>query len=173
MSFRMAAPMMTMGGFASGVEAHRGPRGSWDSSAARRRRESRAPCGGGRAQSSRGASAAAQGARLDDARHEAGKRGGLPGTGIRLVEELGDEDRGRRLADAGNGGQQVALRAQARVLIEMLANQMLDVGDLRVEVGEDGFDRGADLGDPDAGGEAISFCVRMPVQRVEAPHERL
>ena len=49
----------------------------------------------------REATAAAQGARLDEARHEPRKGGGLPRTGVGLVKQLRDED-GRLTYVGGN-----------------------------------------------------------------------
>jgi len=121
----------------------------------------------------RQATTAAERAGLDDARHEAGEGGGLARAGVRLVEEFGDEHGGGGLADARNSGEQLALRPQPRMSIEMIANELLDMRDLRVELGHDDVNRRADLGDRDAGGETIQLLRAHAVQGVEAAHQRL
>lgn len=55
----------------------------------------------------------AERAGLDEAGDQAGEGGRLSRTGVALIKEFGDQDRGGGFANAGNGGEQVPLRAEA------------------------------------------------------------
>ena len=65
------------------------------------------------------------------------------------------------------------MRAQTGMLIEMVANQLLHVRDLRLEAREDRFDRRPHRGDRDARREAIRLLRAHALQRVETAHEGL
>ena len=128
----MAAPMMTIGGLPAAWRRalHRADGGV---PAERRhgRHVERFPHTAGA--DLRQAAAPSPGAGFDEAWDQAGKGRGLSRAGVAFVKELRNQDGRRRRADAGNGGEQLALGAEARVPIEMVPNQVLDVGHLRVQ----------------------------------------
>ena len=55
----------------------------------------------------------------------------------------------------------------------MIANELLNLRNLGVEMGHDGLNRRADLSDADPSGEAIQLLRAHAVQGVEAAHQRL
>jgi hypothetical protein len=68
--------------------------------------------------------------------HQTRKGGHLPGTGeLRDITQLGQDRRRTGVGDAGNAGQKVALAPQVGMAVDMLADLLLDRGDLFVQKG--------------------------------------
>ena len=119
------------------------------------------------------ATSSAERARFADTWHDAGEGRGLARAAVAFIKELGDQHGGGRLADARNAGQQVALLAQAGVLVQVIPNLSLHGFDFRGERREDGLERGADGRDHRAGLEPIGFLRLHALQGVEPPDQRL
>ena len=89
------------------------------------------------------------------------------------IQDFGNEPGGCDVADAGNGGQEVVLLAQIRMLVKKVTDALLDDGDLVLEEVDMGIDISQDSLGLNARLLPIQFSGAVGLERFKAACESL